>query len=263
MKDLDYKFYLELRSNKMTLTQVPKSVKNSLHFQNLLQAKIIDTEKSGRGSRIVIKNPDSFESFFLNYFSDEEVNEITKASNIKKLRDSKAKKTKSPAIFFIRGFKNIKLNNENLDLSKYTKLFGLFSVKQPTIQTDKICFVENLDSFLNAEKLFGEDFIYLHKYGRIGIDSLKEIYAEVILVFVDYDFNGLDEYLRIKSVYENAILFIPEYFDEQFDKYSKVIDGKQQQSQRVSESKLNEVIRIRELVSKTNRFLEQEILIND
>ena len=263
MKELDYKFYSELRSNNITLNQVPKSVRNSLHFQNLLQAKIIDTEKSGRGSRIIIKSPESFESFFSKYFSTDEVIEITKASNIKKLRDSKARKTKSPSIFFIRGYKNIKLNGENLDLSKYTRSFGLFSVQQPKIQTDKICFVENLDSFLNAEKLFGDDFIYLHKYGRIGIDSLKEISAKEILVFVDYDFNGLDEYLRIKSVYENAKLFMPENFDELFENYSKVIDGKQQQSERVLESKLNEVIRIRELVSKTNRFLEQEILIND
>ena len=82
-------------------------------------------------------------------------------------------------------------------------------------------------------------------------------------MFVDYDFNGLDEYLRLKSVYENATLFIPKNFNDLFDNYSKVIDGKQQQSKKVAQSKLKEVITIRELVSKTNRFLEQEILIHD
>lgn len=263
MKEHDYKFYSELRNRSISVNDVPKSVKKSLHYQNLFAAKTLDTEKSGRGSKIIIKNILSFESFYSKYFSEEVITNITKSSNIKKLRDSKARRTKSPSIFFIRGFRNIKLNAENIDLGHYTNSFGLFSVRQPKIETDKICFVENLDSFLQAEKLFGDDFIYLHKYGRIGIDSLKEISAGQVVVFVDYDFNGIDEYLRIKSVYKNATLFIPQNFDELFENYSKVIDGKQQQSERVAQSKLKEVIRIRELVAKTNRFLEQEILIYD
>jgi len=263
MKEIDYKFYSELRNNSLSLNQVPKSVKNSLCFHNLFEAKILDTEKSGRGSKIIIKNIESFEIFFSKYFSDIESTVISKASNIIKLRDSKARRTKSISIFFIRGFKNITLNSENFDLAHYTQLYGLFASQQPSIKSDKICFVENLDSFLNAEKLLGNDFIYLHKYGRIGIESLKEILANEILVFVDYDFNGLDEYLRIKSVFKNASLYFPKNFDELFDNYSKSINGKQQQSERVETSKLTEVIRIRELVSKTNRFLEQEVLIND
>lgn len=263
MKELDYKFYSELRDRSISVNDVPKSVKKSLQFQNLFASKTLDTEKSGRGSKIIIKNISSYDSFFFKHFTKDEITAITKSSNIKKLRDSKARKTKSPSIFFVRGFRNFKLNGENLDIAKYTNSFGLFGVQQPTIETEKICFVENLESFLNAEKVFGEDFIYLHKYGRIGIESLKEISAKEILVFVDYDFNGLDEYLRIKSVYDNATLFIPENFDELFESYSKVIDGKQQQSEKVAQSKLSEVIRIRELVSKTNRFLEQEILTDD
>jgi hypothetical protein len=262
MKEHDYKFYSELRNRSISLNAVPKSVKNSLQFKNLFP-QILDTEKSGRGSKIVIINISSYESFFSKHFSNDEITVISKSSNIRKLRDSKARQTKSASIFFIRGFKNIKLNNENLDLSFFTKSFGLFSVQQPSIETEKICFVENLDSFLHAEKLFGDEFIYLHKYGRIGINSVKQILSKEVLVFVDYDFNGLDEYLRIKSVYENATLFIPQNFNELFDNYSKAIDGKQQQSEKVAQSKLKEVITIRELVSKTNRFLEQEILIHD
>lgn len=265
MKEHDYKFYSELRSRSISLNDVPKSVKNSLHFENLFSAKTLDTIKSGRGSKIIIKNPESFEAFFSNHFSDDEINLITKASNIKKFRNSKARKTKSPPIFFIRGFKNIELNKESFNLAHFTDLFGLFCVQQPKIVSDKICFVENLDSFLKAEKLFGNDFIYLHKYGRIGIDSLSEIKAVEVLVFVDYDFNGLDEYLRIKAVYQNATLFIPDNFTELFENYSAPIptEGKQKQSQRVASSHLKEVMEIRKLVAKTNRYLEQEILIYD
>lgn len=263
MKEHDYKFYSELRSRSISVNDVPKSVKKSLQYQNLFTSKTLDTEKSGRGSKIIIKNIQSFDSFFSKYFSADEITSISKSSNIKRLRDSKARKTKTPSVFFIRGFKEIKVNGEKLDLSKYTNSFGLFSAQQPTIQTDKICFVENLDSFLNAEKLFGKDFTYLHKYGRIGIESLNGISANEILVFVDYDFNGLDEYIRIRSVFENATLFIPENFNELFENYSKAIDGKQQQTEKVSQSELKEVIQLRELVSKTNRFLEQEILTHD
>ena len=245
------------------MTDIPKSVTTSLHFQNLIAAKIIESIKSGRGSKIVIKNIESFESFFSLHFSEEEVAIHTKASNIRKLRNSKARKTKSPSIFFLRGFRNISLNNETFDVAHYTNLFGVFSVLQPMINADRICFVENLDSFLKAEKLLGEDYLYLHKYGRIGVDSLKGIIAKEILVFVDYDFNGLDEYIRIKGIFENAVLFMPDNFDELFVNYSKVIDGKQQQSKKVADSLLLEVVKIRELVSRTNRFLEQEIIIND
>ena len=42
MNELDYKFYSELRTNTITLNKVPKGIKDSLHFQNLLQVKIIE-----------------------------------------------------------------------------------------------------------------------------------------------------------------------------------------------------------------------------
>lgn len=261
MREHDYKFYSELRNRSISLNDVPKSIKNSVQFQNLFP-QILDTEKSGRGSKIIIKNRSSFDSFFNKHFSSEVTSEITRFSNIKKLKNSKARRTQSHSVFFIRGFNEIILNGCNLDLAYFTNSFGLFSVSNPVMRVGKICFVENLPSFLEAEKLFGREFIYLHKYGRIGIDSLAAISAAEVLVFVDYDFNGLDEYLRIKSVYPNARLFIPENFDELFKSDSTKIDGKQKQSERVSNSNLPEVIRIREIVAKTSHILEQEILIN-
>jgi len=103
MKEHDFKFYSELRNRSISLNDVPKSVKNSLHFQNLFASKTLDTEKSGRGSKIIIINIPSFESFYSKHFSEDGTTAVTKFSNIKKLRNSKARKTKSPAVFFIRG----------------------------------------------------------------------------------------------------------------------------------------------------------------
>jgi hypothetical protein len=58
-------------------------------------------------------------------------------------------------------------------------------------------------------------------------------------------------------------LYLPEKFDELFRKYSKQISGQQKQTKRVAASELKEVIMIRDLVAKSNYFLEQEVLIHD
>ena len=84
-----------------------------------------------------------------------------------------------------------------------------------------------------------------------------------ILVFVDYDFNGLDEYLRIKEVFTNAELYLPTNYSELFEKHSASLKGnKAKMSNAVKNSKDSIVMKIREQVARTNRFLEQEILIN-
>lgn len=263
MNLVDYKFYTDLKTKTISPNQAPKGVKNSHVFKNLIDAGILRIEKSGRGSKIIIKKLEPYEQFLKNNFPSDEIElEITKSNNIKRFRNSKAQKAKQPAIFFLRGFKDVELNNQIIDLKFYTTSYGLFSLIEPKIFSDKICFVENKDSFLRAEKLFGTDWVYLHIYGRIGIESIKGISAKEITVFVDLDFNGLDEFLRIKSVYSNAELYIPTNFKTLFDNYSHKIKGKQKASTRIKESKLSEVIMIRELVEKNSRFLEQEIMLD-
>jgi len=263
MKEIDYKFYNELKSNSISSAQVPRSVRTSLHFKNLFDAGVIDKIKSGRGSRLIILKQDKFENFLRSCFPESLDETLTKASNIRKFRDSKAKRTESASIFFLRGFKTLQINGEEVDLKLSTTKFGMFSVTKPIFQTEQICFVENLDTFLKAETIFGYDYVFLHKYGRIGIESVRKITATKVIVFVDYDFNGLDEYIRIKSVYSNAELYTPENFQALFDRFGKSLKGKQKQSKKVLQSELKDVVQLRELVSKSNRFLEQEILIND
>ncbi|MBL7847292.1 MAG: hypothetical protein JNL40_07480 [Cyclobacteriaceae bacterium] len=263
MKELEYKVYKELKMNSVPSAQVPKSVRSSLLFKNLQQAKIIDTKKAGRGSIFFVKDSESYNSFFSQHFSGADSSLVSKASNILKLRDSKARRVESKPLFLVRGFNTVTVNKSEVDLKHYTETYGLFSILNPSIKASKICFVENLESFLKAERLFGEDYTYIHKYGRIGIRSLSAFECDEVIVFVDYDFNGLDEYLRIKSHFPKANLYLPDNFDELFRKSSKPISGQQKQSNRVATSVLPEVIRIRDLVSKTNYFLEQEILTHD
>jgi 5S rRNA maturation endonuclease (ribonuclease M5) len=162
-----------------------------------------------------------------------------------------------------RGFSAYQINEQIIDLQKHTRDFGLFSVIPNSVIADKICFVENLETFLNAEKLLGNKFLFVHKYGRIGKESISMIEAKEVLVFVDYDFNGLDEYLRIKEVFENAELYLPNNYGELFKKHSTSLKGnKAKMSKAVKTSDDSTVVKIREQVARTNRFLEQETLIN-
>ena len=80
-----------------------------------------------------------------------------------------------------------------------------------------------------------------------------------MLVFVDYDFNGLEEFLRIKEVFDFAQLYIPENYDELFNKYSQSLKGnKAEMTKRIKQSSDRNVIKIRESIIRNNRFLEQQ-----
>jgi len=266
MKEIDFKTYNLLKEQKeLSISKIPKSVFNSNIFQSLLSSNILLKDKKGKGF-IVSINKDKkkqFDDFFIKNFPEDSFSK-SKSSNIKKYRDSKASQIKNEPIFLVRGFKKALINNKELDVKHFTKTFGLFAIKNPIINADKVCFVENLDTFLKAEMVLGDDYIYFHKYGRIGKDSIRKINANEYFVFVDYDFNGLDEYLRIKSIYPNTNLFVPNNFNELYEKFSKTLKGnKAKMTIRVKNSQLPEVVKIRELVLKNNKFLEQEILTDD
>lgn len=267
MKETDFKIYNALKlQTEIVYSKIPARVRNSNSFLMLLESEIIAKEKRGKGLIVRVVNSKEFSRFYETHFP-KEVEAISKSSNIKKFRDSKAsipKDNSNNFIFFLRGFKEIELNNENIDLKSFTKKFGLFAAKNIKIKTEKICFVENLDTFLKAEHILGKEYVYLHKYGRIGKATVENITANEYLIFNDYDFNGLEEYLRIKSVFKNAMLYIPNNFDELFQKFSKSLkDNKASMTKKVATSQLSEVVKIRELVLKHNRFLEQEILSDD
>jgi hypothetical protein len=263
MKEVDFNTYKSLTENKsVSKSAIPKSVLQSDIFQNLLRAEILKTIKVGRGLKIEISKEVEFEKFFKTSFPEQNVSK-SKSGNIKKFRNSKATKVDNNPIFLFRGFKSFEINNQLVNVEKHTHDFGLFSVIPNSVLVDKICFVENLETFLNAEKLLGDDFLFAHKYGRIGKESISMIQATEVLVFVDYDFNGLDEYLRIKDVFKNAELYLPHNYNELFEKYSQTLSGnKAKMSNSVKKSNDSVVINIREQVARTNKFLEQEILVN-
>jgi len=129
----------------------------------------------------------------------------------------------------LRGFCTIKIDNNIINLQDYTEKFQLFACSTTKIEVASICIVENLDTFLVAEKLLGKKFVFLHKYGRIGKEAISILHAKGVLVFVDYGFNGLEEFLRIQEIVDHAKLYIPENYEELFAKYSKSLTNNKAQ----------------------------------
>src|SRR5690554_531072 len=166
MKEVDFKTYKSLFENKsVSKSVIPRSVMQSDTFQNLLRAEILKSSKLGRGFKIEVSKDTEFEKFFKSSFPEQIVSQ-SKSGNIKKYRNSKATKVDSSPIFLFRGFSAYQINEQIIDLQKQTRDFGLFSVIPNSVIADKICFVENLEAFLNAEKLLGNEFLFVHKYGR-------------------------------------------------------------------------------------------------
>lgn len=259
MKQTDFKTYKKLKEESfLTEKVIPKTVLSSSHFKGLVSALILEKNKSGRGFRYEVNKINEFESFFKTHFP-EDIEVKDKSDNVRKFRNSKIQKTASTPIFMLRGFETIKINGKDLNLEDYTNKFQLFACNAEKIEAKQICIVENLDTFLVAERLLGKSFVFLHKYGRIGKESLKCLFTNQLLVFVDYDFNGLEEFLRIKEVFDFAQLYIPENYNELFGKYSQSLKGnKAEMTNRIKQSLDNNVIMIRESIIRNNRFLEQQ-----
>ncbi|MFN8263777.1 MAG: hypothetical protein U0T07_09645 [Chitinophagales bacterium] len=259
MNQTDFRTYKKLKEDSfLTEKAIPKTVLNSPHFKGLVSSLIIEKAKSGRGFRYELNKILEFESFFKTHFP-EDIEVKYKSDNVRKFRNSKIQKTVSTPIFMLRGFETIKVNGNELDLGYYTKNYKLFACNGDKIAANRICIVENLDTFLVAEKLLGKDYVFIHKYGRIGKESLNSLFTTHLLVFVDYDFNGLEEFLRIKEVFEFAQLHIPENYDELFGKYSQSLKGnKAEMTNKIKQSSDVKVVRIRESIIRNNRFLEQQ-----
>lgn len=259
MNQTDFNTYKKLKEYSfLTEKAIPKTVLNSSHFQGLVSALVLQKRKSGRGFRYEVNKKNEFENFFKTYFP-EDIEIRDKSDNVRKFRNSKIQKTASTPIFMLRGFETIKVNGNDLNLGEYTNKFKLFACNAEKIEAKQICIVENLDTFLVAENLLGKNFVFLHKYGRIGKESLGSLFAQQLLVFVDYDFNGLEEFLRIKEVVAFAQLYVPENYEELFEKYSQSLKGnKAEMTNRIKQSLDSNVIKIRESIIRNNRFLEQQ-----
>lgn len=108
-----------------------------------------------------------------------------------------------------------------------------------------------------------DNYVYIHFYGRFPKKPiLNKIQCEQYLHFGDYDFVGLNEYLRAKEVYSNCTLYKPENFTALFNDYSKPRKAKDIKHNNIKASTDKDVIEIVRKIERSNCFLEQQILFD-
>ncbi|OFY86675.1 MAG: hypothetical protein A3F72_15675 [Bacteroidetes bacterium RIFCSPLOWO2_12_FULL_35_15] len=254
-----------LTEGKINASSLGSSIRRSDDYKTLLEGGFLETTLAvtGGGS-VIVKNKQALEKYFSDKFPSELQNTFTAIANVNSLRNTKAGKRISQNVVLIRGQKHIVLNGTNVDLKKYTDTFGTFSASLNGLETDKICFVENLDSFFLAEEVIGNDYVFIHTYGGMGKSVINKVSAKEILIFPDYDFKGLHNYLLVKSIFTNTKLFIPDNYEALFSAKSRTIKTKQgreqQPSKQVLESDEKNVVKIRSDIFKHKKFLEQQAL---
>jgi hypothetical protein len=262
MSKIEFDFYTKLKNDKKVRKPIPATISKSSIFQSLVSSKIIEPIKRGKGYIEVLKQ-ESFDKFYANKFPNPHIDIKTEIDNQKKFRDTKATNIDKDRVIFIRGFRDIVVNNQTVDLREITQKYQLFSTVLRSMKVDKLCFVENLQPFLNAQELLGEEFVYIHFYGRFPkADILKTIECKEYLHFGDYDFVGLSEYLRASTIYPNSDIFIPDNFEYLFKTYSKQRKEKDTIYKNVETSTDKKVIRLKELLKSTGDYLEQQIVMD-
>ncbi len=263
MSKIEFDFYTKLKNNKKADKPIPISIKNSSIFKSLVSSKVIEPIQRGKGYIEILKQK-RFNEFYSKKFPNPNIDIKTEIDNQKKFRDTKATPIHKDRVIFIRGFKDIIINNKEISLKDITQEHQLFSTVLKNMKTQKICFVENLQPFLNAEKLLGKDFVYIHFYGRFPKkDILRNIECEEYLHFGDYDSVGLSEYLKASDIYNNCKLFIPDNFEFLSKKYSTKRKEKDTIHKNVKISLKKEVINIREQLENTGEYLEQQIIMDN
>jgi hypothetical protein len=252
-----------LNEDKVNTSSIGSTVKNSSEFSTLMTAGIIEyvQAKTGGGTYSVKKKED-LEKYYKNKFPEELKNEFSSIDNVNAFRNTKAAKRKSQDVILIRGNQKVVLNNIEVDLQYFTDKFNTFSTVLKSLSADKVCFVENLDSYLIAEQVIGNEYVFIHTYGGMSKSVVTKILANEILIFPDYDFVGLNNYLLIKEIFPKTQLFVPDNYEELYKTKSRQIktkqDREQQATKRVSESNDEFVVKIRTDIFKHKRYLEQQ-----
>lgn len=267
MQNKTFKNFLKkiLNEGKISASQIGDSIKQTKDFTTLLYGGFIEhlPAKTGGGS-FYIKNKEALEKYFADKFPNESKNIFTAVGNVNSMRNTKAGKRESQNVILIRGQETVLLNGIKTDLKKYTDAYGTFSATLKNLKANKVCFIENLDSYLLAEQVIKNGFVFIHTYGGIGKSVVSKVNAKEILVFPDYDFKGLHNYLLVKSVFANTELFVPNNYEALLETKSRTIKTKQgrtqQPSKTVLECKEEIVAKIRTDIFKTGHFVEQQAI---
>lgn len=269
MNQTELKFYLDFQETiELVDSKIPKSVKGSNWFKQLNEIGVIYNEKSGRGRVYKINDIQKYTQLLKAKVNIENPTIENKIDSTRVLRNSKGKGNfEQIAYFIIKGNRDIIIEEFLIPLKSYSHFFGGFLINDLTkLNGNKVALIENKKFFIEAFKIVPEEFICIHKYGRWSASDFQNLNEmQAITFFGDYDLLGLDEFLKLKEIQSHSNFFIPDNFDTLFNSYSQIFDGSKKFNQNLT-TRLKNVVdptiaKIRDLVLKNNRILEQEALL--
>lgn len=255
MKIHEINIYLKLKTEPQSESTL-KSILKTNYFKMLINTDIILRTAKGRGAIYTVSKPDEFEQFLSNHYTEIE-GEENRITNAVKYNNSKIR-SKGEQIVLLRGFDLTEINNQKVDLEFHTTTFGVFATKLESLKAKKVCYIENLKCFLVAEQLLGKDFIFLHPYGRPSKELIQKLNIEQFLFAPDYDYTGLNDFLRCKKVLNCTELYFPSVGMLQRAK-TEIKIGQKIPNEVLNSTEENVKLIVAQL-QKTNLFLEQEVL---
>lgn len=237
---------------------ISKTVKAHNTFRVLAEAEAIVKTKKGGGHRWEVADSEIVKKH-LEYLCPNSVTNIQKGeryNNIRKYRSSKAKKRESCRLAFIRGEGKVWLNDREVLLMQSMPLGSQIN----TLKALKVCFVENQENFMEDTCLISNGWTLIYPIGRIGISLMSKIVPNEVLHYGDLDYEGLNEFARIKEAFPQAKLFVPENYFELSKKYGMEIKSKQKASSGLIElsEKDASVKEVLDFLHIHNLCLEQE-----
>lgn len=268
-----------LDEGKVPLSLVSPSAKRSLEAQ--FAAGILQVERSGAGSRVVLKNKEILSAFAAQLFPSgldlPETAGLSRADAISHYRNAKVSAAAIAEPVLIRAFNDSSLTRDGglFPVAQLSKEYGVtsFLLQEPPFwgYSGTLAVVENLESFLCFEKMKVPADVAVYACGKMSGRMLAWLAsAEMskcgLLHCGDYDPVGIAEYLRLKEACGDRVkLFIPSNIEELFKKFGKreLLEDSEATLRRLRLTKDPDALRIITLMNTYNTGLEQEILVAD
>jgi len=202
----------------------------------LLVGGVLVTETSGRGEVVEVRKPEQLLAWAQHTFPSFEgrwqvPGEFGRAQSIARRRSSKAAGSGIGAgVLHLRAMADGRgaatVNGVNFPVRELTAQYGVAAcIVRADTQfefTGQTVLVENLECFLNAERILPEASILLNGAGRLSDQLIaclgrSRITPAPLLHMPDYDPVGLSDYLRLRSVLgARAALFVPTDIEPRF-----------------------------------------------
>ncbi len=197
---------------------------------------VLVAETSGRGEVVEVRKPEQLLAWARHKFPSFEARwqgpaQFGRAQSVARRRSSKAGRNGVGAgVLHLRAPSlcggSVKYNGSKFPVHDLTVHNGLAACAITTDTqfefTGQIVVVENLECFLNAERVLPSDALFLNGAGRLSDQLIACLGRSTfdpapMLHWPDYDPVGLDDYVRLRRVLgERVALYVPEDIEKRF-----------------------------------------------